>query len=121
VKEAAIDQGHLFMACRNSPRFPQTNIRLTETLVKSIGEGWSEMTPEEDPIKRYSDAFNRDDLEGVMACFHSHPVIVGRTHPANAHRVLTSLHQLIQETDGELRVRKFGGVYPVASVQIVLV
>src|SRR5437868_4755307 len=35
-------------------------------------EGWSEMTPEEELIQRYFDAFNRHDLDGVMACFDSH-------------------------------------------------
>jgi ketosteroid isomerase-like protein len=34
------------------------------------------MTPEEQLIQRYFDAFNRHDLEGVMECFHAHPVIV---------------------------------------------
>jgi len=34
------------------------------------------MTPEEHLIRRYFDAFNRHDIEGVMACFHDHPVIV---------------------------------------------
>ena len=35
------------------------------------------MTFEEELIQRYFDAFNRHDLEGVMACFHDEqPVIV---------------------------------------------
>jgi len=34
------------------------------------------MTPEEQLIQRYFDAFNRHDIEGVMACFHESPVIV---------------------------------------------
>jgi taurine dehydrogenase small subunit len=34
------------------------------------------MTPEEQLIQRYFDAFNRHDIEGVMACFHEQPVIV---------------------------------------------
>ncbi|MHB8384674.1 MAG: nuclear transport factor 2 family protein [Candidatus Binataceae bacterium] len=34
------------------------------------------MTPEEELIQRYFDAFNRHDLEGVMACFHEAPVII---------------------------------------------
>ncbi|MGO9449711.1 MAG: nuclear transport factor 2 family protein [Candidatus Binataceae bacterium] len=34
------------------------------------------MTPEEQLIQRYFDAFNRHDIEGVMACFDEHPVIV---------------------------------------------
>jgi len=34
------------------------------------------MTPEEQLIQRYFDAFNRHDLEGVMSCFHSDPLIV---------------------------------------------
>ena len=34
------------------------------------------MTPEEDLIQRYFDAFNRHDIEGVMACFHDSPRIV---------------------------------------------
>ncbi len=35
------------------------------------------MTPEEQLIERYFDAFNRHDIEAVMACFHQHPAIVG--------------------------------------------
>ena len=35
------------------------------------------MTLEEELIRRHFDAFNRHDLEGVMACFHERPVIVG--------------------------------------------
>jgi ketosteroid isomerase-like protein len=35
------------------------------------------MTPEEQLIQRYFDAFNRHDLEGVMACFHEEPVLIG--------------------------------------------
>jgi ketosteroid isomerase-like protein len=34
------------------------------------------MTKEEELIQRYFDAFNRHDLEEVMACFHEQPVIV---------------------------------------------
>lgn len=34
------------------------------------------MTAEEELIRRYFDAFNRHDLEGVMRCFHDHPVII---------------------------------------------
>ncbi len=35
------------------------------------------MTPEEQLIERYFDAFNRHDIEAVMACFHDNPAIVG--------------------------------------------
>jgi hypothetical protein len=35
------------------------------------------MTPEEELIQRYLDAFNRHDIEGVMACFHGNPALVG--------------------------------------------
>jgi ketosteroid isomerase-like protein len=34
------------------------------------------MTSEEQLIKRYFDAFNRHDLEGVIACFHEQTVLV---------------------------------------------
>lgn len=37
------------------------------------------MTPEEELIQQYFDAFNRHDLAGVMACFHHEPVIVDAT------------------------------------------
>ena len=37
------------------------------------------MTSEEELIQRYFDAFNRHDLDGVMACFHDHPLIVDPT------------------------------------------
>lgn len=35
------------------------------------------MTLEEQLIQRYFDAFNRHDLEGVVACFHDEAVLVG--------------------------------------------
>ena len=35
------------------------------------------MTSEEQLIKRYFDAFNRHDLEAVLACFHDEAVLVG--------------------------------------------
>ena len=35
------------------------------------------MTSEEGVIHRYFDAFNRHDIEGVMACFHEQPVLIG--------------------------------------------
>jgi len=35
------------------------------------------MTREEELIKRYFDAFNRHDIDGVMACFHKDAVIIG--------------------------------------------
>jgi hypothetical protein len=34
------------------------------------------MTTEEQLIQRYFDAFNRHDIEGVMACYHDQPVII---------------------------------------------
>ena len=37
------------------------------------------MTREEELIQRYFDAFNRQDIEGVMACYHENPVIVSPT------------------------------------------
>jgi ketosteroid isomerase-like protein len=36
-----------------------------------------QMTGEEELIQRYFDAFNRHDIEGVMACFHAEPVLIG--------------------------------------------
>lgn len=33
-------------------------------------------TKEEEIIQRYFDAFNRHDIEGVMACFHEQPLVV---------------------------------------------
>jgi hypothetical protein len=35
------------------------------------------MTSEEQLINRYFDAFNRHDIEGVMACFQDEAVLVG--------------------------------------------
>lgn len=37
------------------------------------------MTTEEELIQRYFDAFNQHDLDGVMACFQDHPVIIDGT------------------------------------------
>jgi ketosteroid isomerase-like protein len=34
------------------------------------------MTPEEQLIQCYFDAFNRHDTDGVMACFHEEPTLV---------------------------------------------
>ncbi len=39
----------------------------------------SQMTREEELIQRYFDAFNRQDIEGVMACFHDEAVLIGPT------------------------------------------
>jgi taurine dehydrogenase small subunit len=36
-----------------------------------------QMTREEELIQRYFDTFNRHDIEGVMACFHAEPVLIG--------------------------------------------
>ncbi len=35
------------------------------------------MTLEEQLIRQYFDAFNRHDIQGVMACFHDEAVLVG--------------------------------------------
>jgi hypothetical protein len=35
------------------------------------------MTAEEALIQSYFDAFNRHDIEGVMACFHGDPMLIG--------------------------------------------
>lgn len=37
------------------------------------------MTAEEELIQRYFDAFNRHDIDGVMACFHQEPAIIDAT------------------------------------------
>jgi taurine dehydrogenase small subunit len=37
------------------------------------------MTAEEELIQSYFDAFNSHDIEGVMACFDEHPVLVDAT------------------------------------------
>jgi hypothetical protein len=37
------------------------------------------MTPAEQLIQRYCDAFNGHDIEGVMGCFHENPVMVDAT------------------------------------------
>jgi ketosteroid isomerase-like protein len=37
------------------------------------------MTAEEELIQRYFDAFNRHDIDGVMACFHDAPAIIDAT------------------------------------------
>ena len=37
------------------------------------------MTCEEEVIHRYFDAFNRHDLDGVMACYHEQPVLISPT------------------------------------------
>ncbi|MGH8012528.1 MAG: YybH family protein, partial [Candidatus Binataceae bacterium] len=34
------------------------------------------MTPEEELLARYFDAFNRHDLAGVLECFHAEPLII---------------------------------------------
>jgi ketosteroid isomerase-like protein len=37
------------------------------------------MTQEEQLIQRYFEAFNRHDIEGVMACYHEQPVLISPT------------------------------------------
>jgi len=41
------------------------------------------MTPEEQLIQRYFDAFNRHDIEGVMSCFHQNAIL---KHPDGGRR-----------------------------------
>jgi ketosteroid isomerase-like protein len=36
--------------------------------------GIAACSAEEELIRRYLDAFNSHDIEGVMACFHENPV-----------------------------------------------
>src|SRR6516162_8659356 len=48
-------------------------------LLHCTANGGRSMTFEEELIQRYFDAFNRHDLEAVMACFHSHPTIIDAT------------------------------------------
>jgi len=35
------------------------------------------ITREERVVRRYFQTFNRQDLEGLMGCFHENPVLVG--------------------------------------------
>lgn len=37
------------------------------------------MSPEEELIQRNFDAFNSDDIEAMMACFHENAVMVDAT------------------------------------------
>jgi len=69
------------------------NLRLEEVLqgcwqmiAAKLNKEAKEMTPEEQLIQRYFDAFNRHDLEGVMACFHEEPVLIGSTGKRSAGR-----------------------------------
>jgi ketosteroid isomerase-like protein len=47
------------------------------TTSAEIAQENGEMTPEEQLIRRYFQTFNRHNIEGVMDCFHEHPVLVG--------------------------------------------
>jgi taurine dehydrogenase small subunit len=67
------------------------------------------MTPEEQLIQCYFDAFNRHDIEGVMACFHKEPLIIdsgGRRYAGRAdiRRKYTSEFDLIPDLRCDLRV-----------------
>jgi hypothetical protein len=44
------------------------------------------MTPEEQLIQRYFDAFNRHDIEGVVACFHDEVAGRSQWQAAGGHR-----------------------------------
>jgi len=67
------------------------------------------MTLEEQLIKRYFDAFNQHDIEGVMACFHDEAVLVGPNGKrlvggAEVRRSYESEFALFPDAHCELRV-----------------
>jgi ketosteroid isomerase-like protein len=67
------------------------------------------MTPEEELIKRYFEAFNRHDIEGVMACYHDDAVMVspeGRrmAGKAEVRRAYETEFGLFPDAHCELRV-----------------
>lgn len=70
------------------------------------------MTREEHVVRRYFDAFNRHDLEGLMACFHAKPVIVDSS--GARHEGREAVQRLYQEgfalfPDGRCDLRKATG------------
>jgi len=54
-------------------------------------------TREEDIIRRYFGAFNKHDLEGVIACFHPEPVVVFEMPATIHHFGWTTEETIIQE------------------------
>src|SRR5207247_10055889 len=64
----------LFIRESSFRSWPLPDVKAGSTTV-TVKEG-STMTPEEQLIQRYFEAFNRHDIEGVIACFHDHPLIV---------------------------------------------
>ena len=67
------------------------------------------MTLEEQLIQRYFDAFNRHDIEGVMACFHEAVTVIGATGTAShgheeVRRQYESEFALFPDANCELRV-----------------
>ncbi len=52
------------------------------------------MTPEEQIIQRYFDAFNRHDLDGVMACFDPQIVLVDAAGRRTAGHAAVRAHYL---------------------------
>lgn len=78
------------------------------------------MTPEEELIKRYFQAFNRHDLEGVIACFHEQAVLVGPngkrlTGIAEVRRSYETEFALFPDAHCELRVCTGNGGQGVAE------
>ena len=67
------------------------------------------MTSEEQLIKRYFDAFNRHNVEGVVACFHDQPVLVASNGKrlvrlAEVRRSYETEFALFPDANCELRV-----------------
>jgi taurine dehydrogenase small subunit len=67
------------------------------------------MTAEEQLIKLYFDAFNRHDVEGVVACFHDEAVLVApdgkrRVGIAEVRRSYETEFALFPDANCELRV-----------------
>lgn len=68
---------------------------------------------EEELIQRYFDAFNRHDLEGVMACFHDEPLLVdmaaGGRHEGREALRRRYEHEFASFPDGRCEMRTVTG------------
>src|SRR5256885_5076399 len=62
--------------CARSSSLPSTSSPTSGEVCASVGTRPADMTAEEALIQRYFDAFNRHDIDAVMACFDEHAVIV---------------------------------------------
>src|SRR5205809_2603614 len=75
-----------------SSSLPSTSFPTSDDACNRVGRRGVAMTAEEELIQRYFDAFNRHDIDAVMACFVEHAVVVDMRSEEHTSELQSRLH-----------------------------